>query len=155
MRPGDLSALSATVNYLQRTAGLESLPDGRLRGALGTFSGFGPALNDLDSRFNKPGFSQHLTGVTILLLRMVGSQDSRLDTAAERLVAKNPGNAFFSYLKEGKSGHVVAEVLDRCPDAHSPLVQPLNEWQWERENADQAWEHSSYWDCIFMAELLR
>jgi len=156
MRPGDIAALSATVNFLQRTAGLESLPDGRLRGALGTFSGFGPALSDLDSQFNKPGFSQHLTGVTILLLRMAGSNDARLDNAAARLVDKNPGNAFFSFLKEGKTDHVKTEVLNRCPDAHGgSLVMPLNEWQWERPNSDKAWEHSCYWDCIFMAELLR
>ncbi len=64
MRHGDAAALAATVDFLQKTAGLPALPDGRLRGHLGSFSGYGPALEQISSIVNKPGYSQHLVGVS-------------------------------------------------------------------------------------------
>lgn len=153
MRPGDAAELSSTVSYLQETAGLPALPDGRLRGYLGSFAGYGPAIEDIGSRVNKPGFSQHLAGVSLLLMRLMGQTDSRIATAATRLAEKNPGNAFFSYLKEGGTETVRQEILARCPSQTTVLIPPLHQWQWERENSDRAWEHSCYWDCIFMAKL--
>lgn len=154
MRPGDAAALSATVSFLQENAGLAALPDGRLRGYLGTFAGYGPAIEDIGSRVNKPGFSQHLGGVSILLMRLMGQTDSRIDKAAEKLAKKNPGNSFYSYLKEGKTENVRREILARCPSPATVLKPPLRQWQWERENSDKAWEQSCYWDCIFMARMV-
>lgn len=155
MRPGDAAQLSATVSYLQENAGLPALPDGRLRGYLGTFSGYGPAIEDMDSRLNRPGYSQHLVGVSLYLMQSMGQQDPRLDVAAARLVEKNPGNAFFTYLKEGKTEAVKSQIIVRCPSPTTVLTPPLHQWQWERENADKAWEHSCYWDCIFAAKLVQ
>jgi len=154
MRPGDAAALAATVNYLQRHAGLQDLPDGRLRGHLGSFSGHGPAIAELDSMFNRPGFSQHLTGVSIMVMRMAGLDDPKFASAAKRIAEKNPGNAFFTYINEGRSANVTANVLNRCPSQARPSRRPVNEWQWEREEADKAWERSAYWDCIFMGKLI-
>ncbi|MGZ4924649.1 MAG: hypothetical protein ACXV5H_11965 [Halobacteriota archaeon] len=154
MRPGDAAAFSATVSFLQENAGLPALPDGRLRGYLGTFAGYGPAIEDIGSRVNKPGFSQHLGGVSILLMRLMGQTDSRINTAAAQLAEKNPGNAFYSYLKEGKTENVRREILARCPSPTTVLKPPLRQWQWERENLDKAWEQSCYWDCIFMARMV-
>lgn len=154
MRPGDAAQLSATVTFLQETTGLPRLPDGRLRGYLGTFAGYGPAITDMDSRLNDPGYSQHLVGVSVFLMQNMGQRDPRIRSAAERLVEKNPGNAFFTYLKEGKSETVKSEIVARCPSPATVLVPPLHQWQWERENADKAWEHSCYWDCIFAAKLI-
>jgi hypothetical protein len=155
MRPGDAAQLSATLSYLQRNFGLEALPDGRLRGYLGTFAGYGPAITDIDARVNKPGFSQHLTAVSVMLMRMMGQKDSRLDAAAANLAERNTGNAFFLYLAEGSTDRVRALVLSKCPISSNLPTPPLNQWQWEREEADQAWLHSCYWDCIFMAKLLQ
>ena len=154
MRPGDAAQLSATINFLQKNAGLEDLPDGRLRGYLGTFSGYGPSIVDADSRVNKPGYSQHLVGVSILLMRLSGQTDSRIGTAATRLAEKNPNNAFYTYLNDGKTKKVRDQMLNRCPSATSELRPPFWQWQWEREDSDKAWEQSCFWDCIFMAELL-
>lgn len=149
MRPGDAAALSETVSFLQVRHGLATLPSGRLRGYLGTMSGKGPQLEEISSYVNKPGFSQHLVGVSILLYRSLGITDSKLDDAAKRLVDKNPGNAFYSILARRPREQVNAEILNRCPNPNIALKYPLNQWQWERENSDLAWESSCYWDCIF------
>lgn len=153
MRPGDAAALSATVTFLQRNMDLQALPNGRLRGYLGTMSGQGPQLEEISSYVNKPGFSQHLVGVSILLYRMLGFTDKKLDEAAERLAKKNPGNAFFSILARRPQHQIISEVLYRCPNPNIPLKPPLHQWQWERENEDMAWESSCYWDCIFIRGL--
>jgi hypothetical protein len=153
MRPGDAAQLAATVSYLQQNAGLPVLPDGRLRGYLGTFAGYGPAIANLDSQFNRPGYSQHLVGGSLYLMQLMGQQDPRLADAAARLVKKNPGNAFFTYLREGKTENVKNEIIARCPSSATMPTPPLHQWQWERENSDRAWEHSCYWDCIFAAKL--
>jgi hypothetical protein len=155
IRPGDAAQLSATVTYLQQNAGLGELPHGRLRGYLSTFSGYGPFIVSLDSRLNRAGYSQHLVGVSIFLMQSMGQQDSRIADGAARLVDKNPGNAFFRYLKEGKTEAVKAEIIARCPNQNTVLLPPLHQWQWERENADRAWEHSCYWDCIFAAKVVQ
>jgi hypothetical protein len=155
MRPGDAAQLSATVSYLQRTYGLPDLPHGRLRGYLGSFSGYGPAIVDLDAHLNDPGFPQHLVGVTVLLMRMMGQTDSRIASAAATLASRQPRNAFFRHLSEGKTAAVTDLVLEKCPTPDRQPEQPLYQWQWEREEADAAWRHSSYWDCIFIAQMLK
>jgi len=38
-----------------------------------------------------------------------------------------------------------------CGDAPKP---PLNQWRYERENAEKAWESSRDWDRIFMAKMI-
>ena len=154
MRPGDAAVLAQTVNYLQRKHGMPPLPDGRLGGYLGTFSGLGPRLEEISSLVNRPGFSQHLVGVSILLYRLTGETDARLDSAARALSEKNPGNAFFSFLAGTPRTEVIGQTLARCPSPNNLPTPPLHQWQWERDNSDRAWEHSCYWDCIFMEALL-
>ena len=155
MRPGDAAQLAATVGYLQKQYGMPALPDGRLRGYLGSFSGYGPAITEIDANLNDAGFPQHLVGVSVLLMRAMGQTDPRIAAAAATLAKKQPGNAFFRYLDEGNTAGVMNVVLQKCPAPDRLPTQPLIQWQWEREEADKAWEHSSYWDCIFMAHLLR
>ncbi|TFB39020.1 hypothetical protein [Pseudomonas sp. F01002] len=159
IRPLDYANLSATVNYLQDSAGLGVLPDGRLRGLLGTFSGLEEAGKLIDSYVNKPGYSQHLVGVGIYALRKIGRSSIVLHQAETKLMEENPGNAFFSYLAIGAGEKVEREVKARCPANTENLIRPLFQWQWERssnvgENGLYAWQQSSLWDCIFMARLL-
>ena len=154
MRPGDAAALAETVSFLQARHGMPNLPNGRLRGYLGTMCGVGPQREEISSYVNRPAFSQHLVGVSILLYRMLGRQDGILSESAKRLVDKNPGNAFYSILSRSPADNVVKEILYRCPNPNIPLKQPLHQWQWERENEDKAWEHSCFWDCIFARRLL-
>lgn len=155
MRHGDAAQLSATVSYLQQRYGMPALPHGRLRGYLGTFSSYGPVITQIDANVNDSGFSQHLVGVSIMLMRMMGQTDPRIASAAAKLTQKQPRNAFFRYLNEGATDAVKNLTLEKCPAPDRLPTPPLFQWQWEREEADQAWKHSSYWDCIFMARLLR
>lgn len=153
-RPGDLATLSWTVDYLQTKAQMPALPDGRLRGMLGTFSGIGSFNKELDANLNKPGFSQHLVGVSIWVVRLAGHDDAQMRSAVDKLIEKNPNNPFFLYLREGKSDAVKLKTLARCPTPERPSQHPLYEWQWERDEQSNAWKNSNYWDCIFMGKLL-
>lgn len=154
MRHGDAAVLASTVNYLQREFGMPDLPDGRLRGHLGSFSGYGPVIAQIDANVNRVGYSQHLVAVEIMVMRAIGVSDSKLQTAAKRLAEREPNNAFFMYLNEGNTQRVRQQLLDRCPKADTALKLPLHQWQWEREDADRAWESSCFWDCIFLGKLL-
>lgn len=155
IRPGDAAVLSATVDYLQKTAGLPTLPDGRLRGILGSFAGYGSTIAEIDSWVNEEGFPRHLVAVAITTLRAAGLGDSKLDNAAKNLDSGNQDNAFFAYVADGKSAKATELTLKRCPTPKAPSQTPLNEWQWERNADKQPWLHSMYWDCIFMAHLLK
>lgn len=172
VRPGDAAALSATVSWLQEKAGMQALPNGTLRAYLGSTSGKAPSLLKLSAECNKPGFSQHLVAVGILLERMMGSTDPALNEAAKLLTSGttrncdplkrteyqtmgDPNNAFFKFMVEGPTTAVRDQVLARCPEPSRLPTPPLHQWQWERADADKAWEHSSYWDCVFMYRMLR
>lgn len=153
MRPGDAAELSATVTYLQDKYGLQTLPDGRLRGYLGTFSGSAPKFEALSAQWNKPGYSRHLVGVSLMLMRMMDLNDPYLEAAGLELAKKEPKNAFFSYLAGGKFGNAKALTLELCPSPTNLPIPPLNQWQWERTDSEYAGKNSCYWDCIFMADL--
>jgi hypothetical protein len=153
MRPGDAAQLANTVNWLQHNKGMGDLQNGSLRGYLGTFSEYSEILTKISADWNKPGYSQHLVGVGLLLLHETGINDAVLTKAARTIQGKNIGNAFFSYLAEGWTAKVEQEILARCPAVGHPTETPRDQWQWERENADSAWLHSAYWDCIFMVHL--
>ncbi|ATQ56359.1 hypothetical protein [Paracoccus yeei] len=156
MRPGDAAALSHTFDYMHAKHGMAPLPHGRLRGYLATFDSIGQFMTEMNSIFNKPGFSQHLVAVEVLIMKAIYGDKDDLTGIAKRLANKseNQGNAFFSYLAKRDRAQVISEVLARCPSPEKLPVPPLKQWQWERDNEDKAWEHSSYWDCIFMARLL-
>lgn len=160
IRPQDATVLAATVDYMQKFANLPALPNGPLRGTLGTFSGYAAIAQDLVASSTDAGYPTHLIAVSILLQRRLGSVDPLLQSAASTIAQRNPGNAFFSWLAGNSRDQVLAETLARCPADPSKLVQPLFQWQWERDNKRNpnsglyAWEQSSLWDCIFMAKLL-
>lgn len=160
IRPGDYASLAGTVNYLQHDAGLKQLPDGRLRGLLGTFSGYDEMLKKIAANVNDLGFSEHLVGVGIFAARLTGVDSQDLKDAADTLVKRNSGNAFFSYLAKRNKAQILDEVLAGCTDDPTKLIRPLFQWQWERSNLPDeknglfARQQSSMWDCIFMKKLL-
>lgn len=160
IRPQDYASLATVVNFLQETAGLKTLPDGALRGNLGTFSGYDEISKRIAALVNDPGFPQHLVGVGVLEFRLTGKESSDIDNAAKNLHERNPGNAFFSILAKADRSSIIKEVLNRCTSEPEKLTKPLFQWQWERSNAPDpnnglyAWEQSSLWDCIFMAKML-
>jgi hypothetical protein len=157
IRPGDAASLAKTFDYLHKSAGMAPLRDGSdLRGYLSTAKDWGNILIWFSSLINKPGYSQHLVAVDVVIERMTSGKAEALKGEAERLAGKsvNEGNAFFSYLAGKDRAVVVQQVLARCPSVSSLPQPPLHQWQWERETTDKAWMHSCYWDCIFMAKLL-
>jgi hypothetical protein len=103
---------------------------------------------------NDSGFPLHLVGVRIWLLERMGhaSQSTRL--AASILSFREPRNPFFLYLVTGKSQKVRDLVMKLCPSPDSPSRE-RSQWAWERTDSAEAWKDSMYWDCIFMANLLR
>jgi hypothetical protein len=156
VRPGDAAMLAATIKYLQTTADLPHLPYGHLSEYLRVAGGSTSVNEIIGAVFNKKGYSQHLTGVSILLSRMMGLSDFLIDDAASRLSQANPGNAFYTYLHKGMAAkeEISGQILARCPQRGDVLKPPLNQWQYERENKEEAWKSSCYWDCIFMAEMI-
>ncbi|MCV9964538.1 hypothetical protein OIU34_21850 [Pararhizobium sp. BT-229] len=161
VRPGDAASLAHTFDYLHDKKGMPILPDGSLRGTAASWAKWGWLFTWLSSNLNKPGYSQHLLGVEILLQRAISGDKEALKNEAINLASKpeNEGNAFFSYLAGKDRAEVIRQTLDRCPSPANLPTPPLFQWQWERDNEVEpgklpAWKQSCYWDCIFMGKLL-
>lgn len=151
IRPGDAEVLGSTVDYLHQK-GMSALPDGSLRGYLGTFGS--TILNDYNAHTNKLGYSLHLVAVETFLLKKLGQNTPQMHAAIEKINKRDPGNPFFEYLRDGPTAHVRDIVLDVCPKDQASLPRKLFQWSWERQTSEQAWKESMLWDCIFMAKLL-
>lgn len=106
------------------------------------------------SQLNKPGYSRHLVGAEILLLRRAGYSNPKLDGAAHALATKHPSNPFFLYLAGRPAAEVASAATAVCPTKNAPLPKAMIEWSWERDESDEAWRRSMLWDCIFIANLL-
>lgn len=161
VRPGDAASLAHTFDYLHDKKGMPALPEGSLRGTAASWAKWGPLFTWLSSNLNKPGYSQHLLGVEILLQRAISGDKEALKSEALNLASKpeNEGNAFFAYLAGKDRAEVIRQTLDRCPSPTNLPTPPLFQWQWERDNEVEpgklpAWKQSCYWDCIFMGKLL-
>lgn len=149
VRPGDAATLNATVRSMGVALPTEDMDR--------MFDQAGKNLMDqlwVSAQVNKPGYSQHLVAVQIFLLRKAGLSDARLDTAAVTLSEKQPGNPFFAYLREGRTERVRELALAACPSPEKGLPTEMDQWSWEREDAEQAWRSSMLWDCLFIAKLL-
>jgi hypothetical protein len=105
--------------------------------------------------FNSEDFPLHLNGTQIYILQKLGhSTDPLIIEAAEQLNTREPKNAFFAFLTGKKSGPGSAsELLGNCPKIGEPRTD-RTQWAWERPDGQEAWKHSMYWDCIFVANLL-
>lgn len=106
------------------------------------------------SQLNKPGYSRHLVAAEILLLRQAGYSNPKLDGAAFALASKHPSNPFFLYLAGKPKSEVAQAAIQVCPAKNAQLPKSMTEWTWEREEADQAWQRSMLWDCLFISRLL-
>jgi hypothetical protein len=102
---------------------------------------------------NSVGFPLHLASVQLFLARAIGLRDTKLDQAASILVGRQDQNPFFAYLANGPTPQVTNQLLSLCPSKNRPSIG-VNEWAWERDQLDQKWLHSMYWDCIFVGKLL-
>lgn len=102
---------------------------------------------------NSLGYPLHLAAVQILLLQKLGIKSDAATAAARMVASRQPNNPFFRYLADGPTSAVVELVLSQCPNRNAPSGIRL-QWSWEREESEQAWLNSMYWDCLFMANLL-
>ncbi|MFO0733587.1 MAG: hypothetical protein U0361_22045 [Nitrospiraceae bacterium] len=109
----------------------------------------------LNAEYNDKGFSQHLVAISILQLRQLGVNNPILKDSAARLLAKQPENPFFMFLKQGKSEEVLKKIFKHCPkDEQESKTSRKTQWLWEREFTNQNWKGtSSLWDCIFIGNL--
>jgi len=151
MRPGDAALFAKVVHYLQQEQLLQELPDGPLRGALGTWSAYAQAATSIGTQINERGYPQHLTAVSILISRAIGF--AQFEEEARQLANHNEKNAFFQFLHSGPTAEVETLTIEMCSqERQGSLIQ----WQWERDlEAEEAQRQSAYWDCLFMAQLLR
>lgn len=100
-----------------------------------------------------PGFALHKVAVKVFILEEIGLADFDTKRAAEVIRANSGNNPFFSYIAEQKK-EAADLVLEKCPA--TARIQPASrhQWAWERDQINQAWLSSSYWDCLFAAKLL-
>jgi len=151
IRPGDAEVLAATVDYLHQQ-GMPPLPNGSLRGYLGTFGS--TWINDHNAHTNKLGYSLHLVAVEAWLLKLMGHTAPSIQESIITINKRDPGNPFFEYLRDGSTPHVREIVLNTCPKDAASLPQKYFQWAWEREMKEKSWKETMLWDCIFMAKLL-
>jgi hypothetical protein len=104
------------------------------------------------------GFVPHLTGVDVLVARLAGLSDPRLDAIAAILAKRERHNPFFLYLLLGPDQLVLDEADAKCQDPQ--LAKDYGEWIWMRAdtelqpNGQPKWKRSMKWDCAFIYSLL-
>jgi hypothetical protein len=159
-RPDDCTFLTATGQYLgSSSAGLCAKVFAELPAPLIPFpqSTILPVPDQVlgSAGANQPGFSLHLAAVELLLARILKTPDPNhaLDQAGTILVTKQDQNPFFQYLANQPNPQVIIQLLKLCPDPTRPS-NGRTQWSWERDQKDQAWLASMYWDCIFLGKLL-
>jgi hypothetical protein len=170
VRPGDYALLGEFERFIDLNA-----PDGDFRDGIDKFLGQASDHILAAAHTNDDDYPEHLTASSILLMRLSGQENSKLDRAAallacvkeglsslERLALdpdtcprEAPPNPLFTYLHDGPSDRVVDELLAACPAPdRMPGPNSRYQWMWEKKTAHRSWERSMYWDCIFLGNLL-
>jgi hypothetical protein len=103
---------------------------------------------------NDVGYPMHLAAIEIYLVELNGLASEASRFGAQFLALREPQNPFFRFLAEGKTQRVIDLVLSVCPSPSAPSLSKT-QWAWERAASEKAWQNSMYWDCIFMANLLK
>ena len=100
------------------------------------------------------GYELHLAAVEVFLKAKIDASRVPRETAANKLVNRQPNNPFFRFLKFGNNTDLKTRVLSLCPSHRAPHNSNLRQWAWERDTAESAWRNTSGWDCIFMGNLI-
>lgn len=151
LKPGDYALLGSVINFLQI-----DVSDPSLKAAFSKAAPNAVSFVVTSAQLNRSGYSQHLAGVGILILRSLGESKPALTQAARLLAQDQPRNPFFAWLA-GQSETQVADLLRQsCPmeEALVPTPEQRSDWAWQRDDAEQAWKRSMLWDCQFIAALL-
>ena len=151
-RPGD----AATLSFVAKKLGI-SVKDPNLKTWMRKWGDQSIDLLVSSAIANKPGYSQHLVAINILVHWKFGATDPRLDQAAKLLFEKQPKNAFFAWLAGQSADTVNTLTLARCPSkvGDLPAEAQRRDWTWQREDESDAWTRMMVWDCRFMAGLSR
>ena len=107
----------------------------------------------ISARNQETGYPMHLSGVSMLLRKILNKDLGTAREVSEILHNRQPLNPFFLWLHEGPTDEVKRRVLDFCPTPQRPPGR-LFQWSWERADSSEAWKDSMGWDCIFMGRLL-
>lgn len=116
--------------------------------------GLQPTIVLLDSAGNRPGYSRHLAGVEVLLLRRLGAGSETVDRAAAILIGHEPDNPFFKYLAGKSADDISGRLLAVGPNDAASLPSDKADWAWQRETKEEAWKKSNLWDFVFMGNLV-
>lgn len=108
-------------------------------------------ITEINLTLNKRGFSRHNSMVDILTLEIVGNGSKQLSDLAKNVAADEPKNPFFQYiaLRGSSPTQAISLILTECPDEKEER-HPRTQWAWEREQGEEAWKKSMYWDCLFI-----
>ncbi|MGX7004890.1 hypothetical protein [Caballeronia sp. KNU42] len=121
-----------------------------------TFGPHASPMLEVDALVNKPGYSQHLVAVGLLIHREIAGDDLPLRLAAGGLAEKQPHNAFFAWLAGQSKQDVARRALAACPATPADVRPDKNLWIWELSDDDQTNPRSQnmLWDCIFIGNLV-
>lgn len=140
MRPSDVAMLAETEREFQ----LGVLPDGSvLRGFIGTLNNKAALLTGFGADWNEPGFSRHLTAVSIMILQRMthlSDQDrSSVADAATTLEKAEPENPFYAWLAH-KDGNTIRRLtLAHCPTLDEDIARQVGDDHSPRTSGSAWW----------------
>lgn len=153
LAPGALGTLGLTIDYLHANVGLKPLPSGTFRGAIGTAMQSWRGITKISVEGNDEHFPLHLVSVELLIARATGKHRDFVTEQVKTLIKRQPENLFYQWLAQGATDALKQRLLQRCPTENSKAPERL-EWMWELNQNDNKFRNSSYWDCIFLGNLL-
>jgi hypothetical protein len=115
-------------------------------------------VNRINSMVNDPGYSRHNVATKVfLLLKYGGVTPPTMSTAAAKVAAVEPENAYFEYVAHGPSAHMLTLILNKCRQKEDGKNRPRFQWVWERSDNDPSnpAADTMYWDCLFVAHLYK
>lgn len=106
----------------------------------------------LSAKYGELGYAAHLVAVEIYLKRALGQTTSTLEAATKALLDRQPQNLFFRWLANSDTTELRTLLNQRLPKGAADVG---NQWQFEREDGEQAWQQSMGWDYVFLFNLLK
>lgn len=117
-----------------------------------TFFGFNYDAMLWQAALSPAGYRLHLTGVQVLLARILGGDDKKLQLISAVLAGRQPENPFFLYLHLGNDQRIENLLYNMCSTTRQQAR--YDDWAWQRASSQQAWNNSMIWDCVFLYGLL-
>ena len=124
------------------------------------------AILRFEMKLSSSGYPLHLKAVSLFLLGELGYDSEFVGEMAKQLVARDPNNLFFQYLADASSTGALLQskaLIDQCrwvgswnlSEKGNFTRRAQNQWSFERETSERAWESSMGWDCVFLGRLLK